>query len=329
MDILAASTDDFNARLVIGPMQVGALISAALFGCLAAQCYVYFRRFTSDHLGLKATVAALILIQLGHFVCVILSLWTMTVSNYGNPSLSSVLSVWTEVVILLTSFTTFIVQSFYAFRLWKLSRKVVLPILSEMISIVAQTSILILVSRAISMTNSWTFEDHQNLMIMLSFISRAVCDLTTTVGIAWNLKQKRDSGIKDTITIIDQLIIWTIETGLVTSLMAITVVVLILAMEQNDVWIAVALLWPNVVANSLLATLNRRLILRDNAMKGSSTGHHIGLSTLVIRVDATQTQPDPLESFKNRDVHAFKEAEHSIDQERTGSHTSMCSINQC
>jgi hypothetical protein len=92
--------------------------------------------------------------------------------------------------------------------------------------------------------------------------------------------------------------------------------------------------------------LNHRLILRDNTMKGSSMGRDIDLvsmrqlnnivqiiilfqSRLVFRVDAMQTQSDPLESCKNRDVHAFKEAEHSINQERTGSHTSMCSTGQC
>lgn len=78
--------------------------------------------------------------------------------------------------------------------------------------------------------------------------------------------------------------------------------------------------------------LNHRLTLRDDTVKGSPTGCNIELvsmrqlnnivqivilfqSRLVIRVDAMQTQSDPLESFKNRDVHAFKEAEHSINQE--------------
>ncbi|KAJ8591997.1 hypothetical protein M405DRAFT_79452 [Rhizopogon salebrosus TDB-379] len=61
--------------------------------------------------------------------------------------------------------------------------------------------------------------------------------------------------------------------------------------------------------------LNHRLTLRDDTVKGSSTGRNIELSRLVIRVDAMQTQSDPLESFKNRDAHAFKEAEHSINQE--------------
>ncbi|KAG1752822.1 hypothetical protein EDB19DRAFT_968016 [Suillus lakei] len=86
MHIFQRSANDFDARLVIGPIQVGGLLSAALFGCLACQTYVYFARFTSDHLALRAAVYAVIFIQLGHFVCIISTLWTMTVSTYGDPS---------------------------------------------------------------------------------------------------------------------------------------------------------------------------------------------------------------------------------------------------
>jgi len=57
MNGLEGSANNFNARLVIGPVQVGGLLSAALFGCLACQSYLYFARFASDHLSIKAIVS--------------------------------------------------------------------------------------------------------------------------------------------------------------------------------------------------------------------------------------------------------------------------------
>jgi len=45
------------------------------------------------------------------------------------------------------------------------------------------------------MTTLQIFGDTQ--LITLSLISRAVCDLVTTVSIAWSLKQKRDSSIRE------------------------------------------------------------------------------------------------------------------------------------
>jgi len=50
------------------------------------------------------------LIQLGHFVCVVSTLWTMTVSTYGDPSQLSVFPLAVDLAVPLSSFTVFIVQ---------------------------------------------------------------------------------------------------------------------------------------------------------------------------------------------------------------------------
>jgi hypothetical protein len=244
MSNLGHSTNDFDARLVIGPIQVGGLLSAALFGCLSCQSYVYFARFTNDHLILKAAVSRSTVqhivdfmdhnirlglcsyvcslfdletsnidtlrsfIQLGHFVCMISILWTMTVSTYGDLSQLKVLPLAADLAIPLSAFTAFIVQvsgfehipffvaygqcqSFYAFRLWKLTQNIFLPILCEIISAIAQVSTLILSSYAFSMTDLTTFEDNRIVLITLSLIARAVCDIITTISLVWSLRKKR------------------------------------------------------------------------------------------------------------------------------------------
>ncbi|KAG1871245.1 hypothetical protein DFJ58DRAFT_763014 [Suillus subalutaceus] len=314
MNSLEGSTSDFDASVVIGPVQVFGLLSSALFGCLACQSYVYFAKFTSDGLALKATVSAVLLIQLGHFVCIMSMLWTMTVSTYGDPSQLNVFPLAADMVILLSSFTVSIVQSFYAFRLWKLSRNVSLSILCQMFSVVAQISTFILSARAFSMTDLTMFEARQSLLIMLAFTTRAVCDWITTAGIAWNLKKKRGSDIIDTTTMIDRLIYWTIETALITSLLAVTVIILLLVLKQNYVWFGAWLTWPNVIGNSMLISLNRRLLLQETRMPSRS---HVqsrdgGLSTnIVFRAEATQPQTVPL-----KNLNVSQEAEHPIDQEQ-------------
>lgn len=259
---------DFNPRLVIGPIQVCGLLSAALFGCLACQSYLYFARFRSDHLALKASVSAVILIQLGHFVCVISMLWTMTVSTYGDPSQLTVLPLAADLAVPLSGLTVFIVQSFYAFRLWRLTRNAFLPILCQMLSLIAQISTFVVTAKAISMTDLVDFGNNQMLLVELSFVARAACDLITTAGIAWSLKKERDSGIGGTVTMIDLLIKWTIETGLVTSLLALTLATWFPNLKQQSFsWIGLWLLWPDVVGNTLLASLNRRLLLRQGLKK--------------------------------------------------------------
>lgn len=312
MNRLEESTNDFDASLVIGPMQVCGLLSGALFGCLVCQSYMYFARFTSDGLALKATVSAVLLFQLGHFVCVMSTLWTMTVSTYGDPSQLNVFPLAADLVILLSSFTVSIVQTFYSFRLWKLAKNVSLPILCQTFSMVAQISTLILVARAISMTDLTKFEDSQILLIMLAFSARAVCDWITTASMAWNLKKKQgtDIIIHSTTTMIDRLIYWTIETALITSLLAVAVIILFLGLKKNYVWFGAWLMWPNVIGNCMLISLHRRLLLRET--RRVPGGYYDGsLRTIVFRAGATQSQTVPLEN-----LNVSQEAEHPINQEQ-------------
>lgn len=305
---------------IIGPTQVGGLLSAALFGCLACQSYLYFTRFASDGFALKATVSAILLIQLGQFVCIILTLRAMTVSAYSDPSRLNILPLAADLVIMLSGFTVFIVHSFYAFRLWKLTRSLFLPVLCGMLSVVAQISMLIISVRAISMTDIMTFIDSQIVLIALSWIARAACDSITTVGVTWSLQKGRVSSFRDTVTTVDRLIHWTLETALVTSLTTITVIILFTVVKQNFVWFGIWLLWPNVVGNSLLASLNRRLLLRENrkSSRCDAQSRGGGLNAIGFVAGDIQSDRNLLENLKNRDVQVqvFQETERSINQEQ-------------
>lgn len=159
-----------------------------------------------------------------------------------------------------------------------------------------------------------TFGDLQFLLIRILFIVRAACDMVTTAGTAWSLRKKRWSNITGMATMIDRLVYWIIETGLITSLMAITLATWFLVVKQNYVWFGVWLMWPNVMGNSLLASLNRRLLLRESwrAQRGATRSHG-DPSIIVFRAGATQSQPDPLENSRNLDTEMFQEAEGLTD----------------
>lgn len=315
---MTSSADNFGVQMaIIGPTQVGGLLSVTLFGCLACQTYLYFARFTSDGLALKITVSVISLLQLGQFVCIILILWTMTVSTYGDPSRLNVLPLAADLTIILSGFTAFIVQSFYAFRLWKLTRNIFLPILCEIISVVAQTSMLILSARAIYMKDLTTFMDSQIVLISLGWLARGACDFITTAGIAWTLKKKRVSDFSDMVTRVDRLIYWTLETALITSLMSVAMTTLFIVKRQNFVWFGVWLIYPNVVGNSLLASLNRRLLLRGTRRASrDDTQSRGGLKTIGFKAGVTQSHTFSLENFNSRDVEAVQEIESFINQEQ-------------
>jgi len=47
----------FNPYVVIGPVVLGALVNACLFGGLVIQTYVYYANFPKDHRSIKILVS--------------------------------------------------------------------------------------------------------------------------------------------------------------------------------------------------------------------------------------------------------------------------------
>lgn len=250
----------FDPRVDIGPVQVGAILSAAFFGCLVAQTYIYYRMFPKDPLKLKLIVAAVAALQLGHLFCLIATMWSMTVLAYAHPSILKTFPIGADILILLSSFTCSLVQLFYTHRLWVLSKATVLFIVAGALCVVAQTVAIILVFRAFRMSSLEAFGYEQHVIIIIASISRAAADIFTTIGIAGTLKKKSEelSGATAMTTITNRLIAWTLETCLAASIATCTIAILLLTLRNNLVWFGLYVINSNVIANSLLAWFNRR-----------------------------------------------------------------------
>jgi hypothetical protein len=92
--------------------------------------------------------------------------------------------------------------------------------------------------------------------------------------------------------------------------------VLFLVLKQNFVWFGAWLLLPNVIGNSLLASLNRRLLLRETQI-ASTQSRGYSFNTNMFRAGYNQSQTDltDLKDLKDRNVEVFQEAERSMDRE--------------
>ncbi|KAG2073540.1 hypothetical protein BDR04DRAFT_1094450 [Suillus decipiens] len=285
----------FNVYVMIGPVVVGALVNACLFGGLVIQTYIYYANFPNDHRVMRLTVAAILASQVAHVICVSATLWKAAVSGYGNPLTLLVFPLGADAAILFTAITGALVESSFAFRLWKLSKTLILPIISLVLCLLAQSIALVMTVKAFTMTSLVTFEIDEDRLITLSLTSRLVCELTLTLSMVWYLrKQKSSTRFARTTTIIDRLVLWTLETGFLTSLVVVFVMSFFLAMKQNYIWVGIYANLATVNANSLLASLNGRLILRGvpnvslNMNSLSSSGERIRNTQSVV-INVTQS----------------------------------------
>ncbi|KAF5367942.1 hypothetical protein D9758_004499 [Tetrapyrgos nigripes] len=102
---------------------------------------------------------------------------------------------------------------------------------------------------------------------VLRLSSAAVCDTGIAISLCYFLQQKR-TGYKRTDEIIDHLMLFSINSGLLTSLTSIACLITYLIVPKTWVYIALCFLISRLYANTFLNALNSRHILQsdDNDM---------------------------------------------------------------
>ncbi|KAF7289727.1 hypothetical protein MIND_01346300 [Mycena indigotica] len=271
----------FDPGPTIGALLVGTLGSGILFGIFTAQYYLYHGRFPEDTFGMKALVAVVWIFELVHVIAISHVTYTYAVTDYGNPlSLLGKMPATLALSVLLGSIITGVVQGFFSFRIWTLAPNK----LFKMISIVLWTSAFVYVVGAVAntvlsidSTNIPTYIARYNWLLLAPTALNLFNDVTITLSLVGILLLTRKGGFGKTTILVDQLIKWTIETGLVTSIFSCLNLAFYIQEPHNFVWIALQIVKARLFANSLLASLNSRDTLRSmkttHAEWGSSGGN--------------------------------------------------------
>ncbi|KAH7909906.1 hypothetical protein BJ138DRAFT_1154179 [Hygrophoropsis aurantiaca] len=254
-----------NVSVLIGPIELGATVAAFLFGCSVVQGYVYYSTFINDSWVFKALVALVLLLETAQVMSAVSCMWSLTVASYGNPLALAVFPPGADLVILFSCLGGAVVHTFFIYRLTMLSKSRVLPVLCAIFAIITHVCGLIVTGNAFRMTNLVDYESTQFRLITMALVGEAVCDMAITMGLLYHLSgYRRKSGFVRTVRRIDRLILWTLETGLITGLTSILVIVFFLTMRQTFIWTGIYAYFSCIYTNSLLASLNNRLNVPSN-----------------------------------------------------------------
>ncbi|KAJ7733669.1 hypothetical protein B0H16DRAFT_162024 [Mycena metata] len=251
----------FNPRTTLGALEVGALACYFVFGVLTSQVYVYSSRFPTDSAKLKTLVVVVWLMQLGQMVSVGWALFTYMILDYGNPE-AVVGPVPKSFAVGVLLGGILVICGFFSFRLYAFSKRLFVPIsIWVVISVrfIAVMGIVIISHRPISIVQ---LERQWGRLFIVSWGVSVVSDLSITGALVAVFLAQRPSGQKRTVALIDKLIIWTLETGMLTSANIIVEVVCFYTMKDNLIWVVFYVLQPLLYSNSLLVSLNSRATLR-------------------------------------------------------------------
>ncbi|KAG1825259.1 hypothetical protein EV424DRAFT_1537781 [Suillus variegatus] len=219
------------------------------------------------------------LLDLSHSALVAVALWDSIIATYGDLTKVDTIPWCIGPAIELTALITFLVQSFFAYRIYKCFKvqkkklTVAIPIVALafarlIMASITNTEMLRLKSYSkFFQRNSSSAGGGQLLSIDIpigfswvftfGLLLSAFVDIMITAFLCYFLRKNRPS-FTDTMRIIDTLTFWTIQNGSITCAATIATLVCWMTMPSNRIFLGLHFVVAKLYANSFLATLNAR-----------------------------------------------------------------------
>ncbi|KAJ7230602.1 hypothetical protein GGX14DRAFT_486303, partial [Mycena pura] len=205
------------------------------------------------------------------------TLYTYLVTNYNN-SVELTQIVWSLLVeVLFNGFTALLVQSFLTVRIWRLSNgnkwltgAALLLVLGEFGCVLAYVAL------SLRLRTLAELVELKGLSVTVNALA-AAGDVLIAATLCKLLYSSR-TGFHRSDTMIKKLMVWAVNTGLVTSLCAIASLISIVVADSTFIYILFFFCMGRLYCNSLLATLNARSMIRGAADGVHTTSENLSLS---------------------------------------------------
>ncbi|OCH91954.1 hypothetical protein OBBRIDRAFT_490258 [Obba rivulosa] len=278
---------------------LGFFVATLLFGVTSAQMWAFFKRNRQDSRIdiIKAMVLFLWILDAGHAALLTWMLYQYCVIDFGNV-LAFLKPLWTvTAVIILTNIIVTIVRSIFVWRLWKLSRHTLLvPIIIgiPILYICGETFYAAdFAVKSLSISTYFMMERY-SWSLYAGFSASILADSMITIWQLLYLRRLRASSVlKCTEGVLHVLMVYSINTCLVTSICSILCLVTYAVLPDMLIYWPFYFVLEKLYINALLANLNARNSLHDRlaqAVHGGSGEPTTTFDTLSAFEAANDTQ---------------------------------------
>ncbi|KAI0643499.1 hypothetical protein C8Q79DRAFT_184160 [Trametes meyenii] len=252
-----------SINTTIGAVYIGVVIGTALFGLTVHQAYRYYRTYTDDHLYIKSLVTTIIVLETFHSV-----LWSVVGYHYLITEafqFPGIIEGHWSVKMTVTETTVLIVACgcFYSRRVYLVGPNY------RWLVVIAVTFMVVALGfgfaagvEAFTSTQYITDFAHISWLVSIAYGLAAVTDVILTGALVFVLLRSR-TFTRRSDSVIYTLIIYTINTGLLTSIMSVAAFIFALILPGNMIYAAFSVIGAKLCANSVLAVLNSRKAVRD------------------------------------------------------------------
>ncbi|KAK6995901.1 hypothetical protein R3P38DRAFT_3222827 [Favolaschia claudopus] len=210
----------------VGVSLIGLILSSILFGVTCLQIYLYFTRYSSrDQVALKLFVVLLLIMDSLHLAFISHAFYRIVVSNFGDYAALGQ-PPWTLLVQVVLGVTVAtMVQLFYAWRIYRLSKGVIIPVLAAICALVSFALSALYTHKALtqpfsttSVTGKVTYNNTVFSATGLGFLMAS--DIIVACAMLYHLSRSK-SEFQGTKKALNTLVAYFVSSGALTTLFAI------------------------------------------------------------------------------------------------------------
>ncbi|KAI0708473.1 hypothetical protein C8Q76DRAFT_799731 [Earliella scabrosa] len=267
-----------SLRELLASLVIGGALALTVYGITILQTYFYYRTYPKDRLAIKILVGILFLLDTATSIVLTYGTYEYTVIYFLQP-LERYIAIPPNLVAehAMTILIILLTQLYFAQRLWYISKNRYLVFAITILALGGFGS-----GEAIAghmATNPDPFSlGTVPVLIMSGFADglSAICDLLIAGSLCYYLRAGK-SGFVKTNSLVDQLMVYAIQRGLLTALCQIGKLVSVVAYPYHFVFLPFAYMQGKLYCNTLLASLNVRNSLRNNRRQDEhlEPGSHI------------------------------------------------------
>ncbi|VDC03995.1 unnamed protein product [Peniophora sp. CBMAI 1063] len=239
----------------MGALYIGVLVSALLYGVSFLQTVYYFFSSRNDWIGLKFLVGVVSVLDTIHQGMITHAAYIYMITNFMNPSTLDTV-VWTLIAeTLINALLALCVQAFFVWRIYTLHRDGLrLPVLLGLLSLTRFCLIATWVGKSARLRTWVNLSSLKNLSQSATVIT-LVSECSIAAALLYLMYKARSSASSSHSP---ELMKYILNTGLLTSIDALCLVIAYAARPDAMISIAFFFVLGRLYSNSLLATLNAR-----------------------------------------------------------------------
>ncbi|EIN09210.1 hypothetical protein PUNSTDRAFT_68119 [Punctularia strigosozonata HHB-11173 SS5] len=237
----------------VGALEIGILISTVLFGVMTMQTYIYVasEHFKRDKVYIKILVGFVWLTETLHTALSWSYLYGATITEFGQV-LKLFLVPWDlATCVFLSGVVGCAVQSFFAWRIRVVSSQIVIALPGWILSVFRLALAIALTVTSMRVGLLPEFVQQYRWLMNLAIANTMALDAYNAMSLILLLRRRR-SRFRNTRLVLDKLILWTVETGAVTSVASILMLACTVSMPNNAIWLGILLFYAKLYSNSLL-----------------------------------------------------------------------------